>query len=237
MRPYVIALALLLLAPSELHARVIKWQGKPLSVSISTERLTRVEFPESLRSAFLSRPDISIEKDDRSLYLRALFPDTQDTLFAVGESGTTYEISLSTSDQPDDTVLISYAHRSLQAQIESARTVPALDLMRSMIMGLPVEGYEINKADSKEVYRDSFFSMKLIKIYRSPVLHGYVLEVENLASFPVLLRLQEIDFTGMIAISADAEYIQPRPKKASEVTREGFRTNLYVVALPVTTLH
>jgi len=103
--------------------------------------------------------------------------------------------------------------------------------MRSMMRGLPVDGYEIVKADKKEVYRDAFFSMKLVEAYRSPVLHGYVLEVENLAEFPVLLRVQEIDFAGMVAISAGDEYLQPRPKKASEAVQE-FRTRLYIVAVP-----
>ncbi len=97
MRLRLIGLAVLLLFPSQLQARVVKREGKALSVLISTDRLTRIEFPEPLRSAFLSRSDISIEKEDRSLYLRALLPDTQDTLFVVGESGTTYEINLSTS--------------------------------------------------------------------------------------------------------------------------------------------
>jgi hypothetical protein len=32
--------------------------------------------------------------------------------------------------------------------------------------------------------------MKLFEAYRSPVLHGYVIEVENLAEFPVLLRIR-----------------------------------------------
>jgi hypothetical protein len=50
-----------------------------------------------------------------------------------------------------------------------------------MMRGLPVGGYEITKADKREVYRDAFFSMKLVEAYRSPVLHGYVIEVENLA--------------------------------------------------------
>lgn len=237
MRSYIVSLAALLLLASELQARVVKWEGNPLPVSISNERLTRIEFPENLRSVFLGRADISIEREEKSLYLRALLADTQDTLFAVGESGTTYEINLSFSDTPDDTVLISYAPRSLAAQAERARQVPALDLMRSMMLGMPVDGYEIIKADHTEVYRDAFFSMRLVKIYRSPVLHGYVMEVENLASFPVLLRVQEIDFTGMVAISTDAEYLQPKPMKASEVIREAFRTNLYVVALPVTGLY
>ncbi len=237
MRSYILSLAALLLLASELQARVVKWEGKPLTVLISTDRLTRIEFPEIPRSVFLSRSDISIEKEDRSLYLRALLPDTQDTLFVVGESGTTYEIHLSTSDKPDQTVLISHTPKSLEVQVERARKVPALDLMRSMMLGLPVDGYEIIKADHKEVYRDAFFSMKLVQIYRSPVLHGYVIEIENLASFPVLLRVQEIDFTGMIAISADAEHLRPRPRKASEVVQERFRTHLYVVALPVTGLY
>jgi TraK protein len=229
-----IFLAVLFILPSTLHARVIKWEGKPISVSISTERLTRIEFSENLRSVFLSRSDIGVEREERSLYVRALAPDVDDALFVVGESGTTYELNLSVSDNPDQTIIISYVPKSLQTQTDQARQVPALDLMRSMMGGLPVAGYEIIKANRKEVYRDAFFSMKLIDVYRSPVLYGYVIEVENLAEFPVLLRVQEIDFAGMVTISANDEFLQPRPKKASEVVQEKFRTRLYIVALPAT---
>jgi len=232
-----IIFAFLLLVPTALHARVIKWEGKPLLVSISTERLTRIEFPETLRSAFLSRSDIAVEKEDRSLYIRALVPEIEDTLFVVGESGTTYEINLSTSGSADQTIVISHIPKSLQAEAERAGKVPVLDLMRWMIRGLPVDGYEMIKADKKEVYRDAFFSMKLVEVYRSPVLHGYVVEVENMAEFPVLLRVQEIDFAGMVAISAGDEFLQPRPKKASEAVQERFRTRLYIVAVPTTSLH
>jgi hypothetical protein len=229
-----IILAVLILFPSVICARVIKWEGKPISVSVSTERLTRIEFPEPLRSVFLSRSDIGVEREERSLYVRALVPDVDDALFVVGESGTTYELNLSVSDNPDQTVVISSITKSLLTQAEQAKQVPALDLMRSMMRGLPVDGYEIIKANRKEVYRDAFFSMKLIDVYRSPILHGYVIEVENLAEFPVLLRVQEFDFTGMVTISAGEEFLQPRPKKASEVVQEKFRSRLYIVALPAT---
>jgi hypothetical protein len=222
----------LLVFPACLQAGVIKWEGKPISVSISTERLTRIEFSETLRSVFLSRSEIAVEKEDRSLFVRALAPDVEDALFVVGDSGTTYEINLSTSDSPAPTVVISHIAKSTQVQADRVEKVPALDLMRSMMRRLPVDGYEIVKADKKEVYRDAFFSMKLVQAYRSPVLHGYVLEVENLAEFPVLLRVQEIDFAGMVAISASDEYLQPRPKKASEAVQEKFRTRLYIVAVP-----
>src|SRR5215510_16290179 len=168
-----IIFALLLFLPSALHARFIKWEGKPISVSISTERLTRIEFAENLRSMFLSRSYIAVEKEEKSLYLRALAPELEDTLFVVGESGTTYEINLSTSDNPDQTVVISSIPKSLQATAERAGQVPVLDLMRSMMRGLPVDGYEIVKANKKEVYRDAFLSMKLVEAYRSPLLHGY----------------------------------------------------------------
>jgi hypothetical protein len=227
-----IIFAVLLLLPTVLHARVIKWEGKPISVSISTERLTRIEFPETLRSVFLGRSDIAVEKEDRSLFVRVLAPDVEDALFVVGDSGTTYEIKLSTSENPDQTVVISSVPKSIQVQAEQARQVPALDLMRSMMRGVPVDGYEVVKADKKEVYRDAFFSMKLVEAYRSPVLHGYLIEVENLAEFPVLLRVQEIDFAGMVAISADDEFLQPGPKKASEAVQDKFRTRLYIVAVP-----
>ena len=147
-----IIFALLLFLPSLLHARVIKWEGQPLSISISTERLTRIEFPETLRSVFLSRLDIAVEKEERSLYVRALAPDVEDLLFVVGESGTTYEINLSTSDNPDQTVVISHIPRSLQIQAERAAKVPAVDLLQSMMRGLPVDGYEIIKADQENTY-------------------------------------------------------------------------------------
>jgi hypothetical protein len=65
----------------------------------------------------------------------------------VGESGTTYEINLSTSDNPDQTVVIFHIPKSLRVQAEQARQVPALDLLRSMMRGLRVDGYEIIKAD------------------------------------------------------------------------------------------
>jgi hypothetical protein len=134
--------ALLLSVPTVLDARVITWEGTPLFVSISTERLTRIELPETLRSAFLSRSDIAVEKEDRSLYIRALAPEIEDTLFVVGESGTAYEINLSTSDNPDPTVVISHFSKSIQVQGGAGRHVPALDLLRSMMRGLPVDTYE-----------------------------------------------------------------------------------------------
>jgi hypothetical protein len=122
--------------------------------------------------SFSAALDIAVKKENRSLYVRALAPDVEDTLFAVGESGTAFEINLSTSDNPDQTVVISSIPKSFEAQADRARQVPALDLLRSMMRGLAVDGYEIVKADKKEVYRDAYFSMKLVEAYRSPVLHG-----------------------------------------------------------------
>ena len=68
------------------------------------------------------------------------------------------------------------------------------------------------------------------------MLNGYVIKVENLADFPVLLRVQEIHFAAMVAISAGDEFRQPRPTRASEAVQEKFRTRLYIVAVPTTSL-
>ena len=63
--------------------------------------------------------------------------------------------------------------------------------------------------------------MELSEAYRSPVLHGYVLDVENLAEFPVLVRVQEIDFAGMVAIIR-WRLISMTSEKASEAVQERF---------------
>lgn len=65
--------------------------------------------------------------------MRALAPDVDDALFVVSESGTTYDLNLSASDNHDQTVVISSIPKSLLAQAEQAKQVPALDLMRSMM--------------------------------------------------------------------------------------------------------
>jgi hypothetical protein len=70
----------------------------------------------------------------------------------VGKSGNTYEINLSTSDKPDQTVLISHIPKSLEVQREKTRQVPALDLMRSIMLGLPVDGYEIESGDRRLIF-------------------------------------------------------------------------------------
>jgi hypothetical protein len=36
----------------------------------------------------------------------------------------------------------------------------------------------------------------------------------------------------MVAISSGDEFLQPRPKKASEALQEKFRTRLYIAAVP-----
>lgn len=161
-----IIFTLLLLLPAVLHAEVVKWDGRPIPISISAERLTRIEFPEILRSVFLSRSDIAVEREEKSLYMRALAPDVDDALFVVGESGTTYELNLSVSDNPDQTVVISHIPKSLQVQAERARQVPALDLLRSMMRGVPVDGYEIITADQKEgLYDLKIGSWSQLNIY------------------------------------------------------------------------
>jgi hypothetical protein len=50
----------------------------------------------------------------------------------------------------------------------------------------------------------------------------------------VLLRVQEVDFTGLVAVSAGDEFLQPRPKKASAAVQGKFRPRLYIVAVPST---
>jgi hypothetical protein len=60
---------------------------KPISVSISTERLTRIEFPETLRAVFLSRSEIAVEKEDRSLYVRALSPEIETRSLPPAKAG------------------------------------------------------------------------------------------------------------------------------------------------------
>jgi hypothetical protein len=164
-----IIFTLLLFLPAVLHAGVVKWDGKPVPISISTERLTRIEFPEILRSVFLSRSDIAVEREEKSLYVRALAPETEDTLFVVGESGTAYQINLSTSDNPDQTVVIFHIPKSLQVQAEQARQVPALDLMRSMMRGLPVDGYEIIKSLGAGMSLDSGAAPNSFSAHVSPL--------------------------------------------------------------------
>jgi hypothetical protein len=64
-----------------------------------------------------------------------IVPDCPHALVVVGESGTTYKINFSTSDNPDQTVVICHISKSLSAEARAAQ-MAVLDLMRSMMRGL-----------------------------------------------------------------------------------------------------
>jgi len=61
----------------------------PIGFHFNPSASQRIEFPETLRSVFLSRSNVAVEKEDTSLFVRALAPEIEDTLFVVGEGGTT----------------------------------------------------------------------------------------------------------------------------------------------------
>jgi hypothetical protein len=71
----------------------------------------------------------------------------------------------------------------------------------------------------KEVYRDAFFSMKLM-CTGLPCFMAASSKSKTSPSFRWLLRVQEIDFAGKVAISAGDEFLQARPKKASKAVQE-----------------
>ena len=57
--------------------------------------------------------------------------------------------------------------------------------------------------------RKFFFSMKLVEVYRSPALHC----VENLPEFPMLLKIQDLDFTGARLFAISNSTLQENPSK------------------------
>jgi len=60
----------------------------PIGFHFNPSASQRIEFPETLRSVFLSRSNVAVEKEDTSLFVRALAPEIEDTLFVVGEGAT-----------------------------------------------------------------------------------------------------------------------------------------------------
>jgi hypothetical protein len=79
------------------------------------------------------------EQNGKSL-LKVLAPELEEALFVVRESGTAFEMHLSISDNPDQTVVICHISKSLSAEARAAQ-MAVLDLMRSMMRGLAVSVY------------------------------------------------------------------------------------------------
>jgi len=67
-----------------------------------------------------------------NLLLQVFAPKIEEALLVVRESGTAFEIHLSISDNPDQTVVICHISKSLSAEARAAQ-MAVLDLMRSMI--------------------------------------------------------------------------------------------------------
>jgi hypothetical protein len=84
----------------------------------------------------------------------ALAREVEDALFVVDESETSYELNLSTSDNPDQTVVISYIPKQLQVQaVNHARDLA--DARFNLQRRIPELYAEVIKADqSSSLWRN-----------------------------------------------------------------------------------
>lgn len=88
--------------------------------------LPESSFLQRCDRCFVTRSDIGVEREERGALCASARIGSRRYSFCVGESGTTYELNLSVSDSPDQTVVISSIAISPLAQAKQARQVPAL---------------------------------------------------------------------------------------------------------------
>ncbi len=82
----------------------------------------------------------------------------------------------------------------------------AMALMRDLIRGRASAG-AVAKESHVVMFDNGLVRMRAVMIHELPQLVGYILEIENLKEYPVMVPLQQITLFGLLAIASEKDIL------------------------------
>jgi hypothetical protein len=182
-----------------LWADSLIWRGptKPITIGLSQDDISHVEFPEPITNVTLENPDyvdaLVVEGyNNRAFRMRSLLPKMATRMFLTGASGNTYIVILTT-----DIPYRSYMQVVNGLEIdEIARKASAdfgpTDLVRAMALDAEVPGISRETYVVPNWFRGSSMSFDLAEVWQNAKLTGLVVHVRNEAPIPQEVNLPAV---------------------------------------------
>lgn len=176
-------------APAE--AEVIPWRGPThtITIGLSEEDISQVEFPEPVTSVTIENPDyvdvlVVADRNNRAFRMRSLLPKMATRAFLTGQSGQTYVVVL-TTDVPYSTfVEVVDASQADDIAAAVSREFGPRDLIRAMATEKELPGVLRETHLIPEWFRGGGVVFELSEIWQTPKFTGLAVRVENTRSQP-----------------------------------------------------
>lgn len=196
------------------------YTGRAIDINVSTGKITEVVFPEKVAKIIKGgeADSVMIEVLDYSVYVLPKKPFPAD-IFVISVTGTSYPVNLVMGHGLDTKVKVSYSFEQNKGLNNRNYTV---DLIKVMMQGRVPAGASIIEGQEQTLIHNQQIKLKLDTIFELPQFKGFVMTAENLMDHAVIIPIQQIGFSNLLAISSGQDILGPQGK-------QGSRTKVYMV--------
>lgn len=205
--------------------RLVQVGPEPVRVYVKAGIPVAVTFPERVQAIPTGADPaaLSLEIEDRRLFIQSLVEGFEARLFVIGASGGMYQIHVMEREgEPDGQVqlVLPAAPPVFGAEAEAEpraglgprspkRSSPLRRLLVAMIEGKKPPGVSVVK-HAQTLFEAGGVAIRTVQVYVAGRYLGYVASAQNQGTEPVALRLPEYRATGLRAVAAERETIPPQ---------------------------
>lgn len=187
------------LVGAHIHADSLVWRGptKPITIGLSQDDISHVEFPEPITNVTLENPDyvdaLVVEGyNNRAFRMRSLLPKMATRMFLTGASGNTYIVILTTDIPYRSYLQVVNGLEIDEIQRKASANFGPIDLVRAMALDADVPGINRETYVVPNWFRGSNMSFDLAEVWQNPKLTGLVVHVRNEAPIPQEVNLPAV---------------------------------------------
>ncbi len=196
--------------------------GQTITATISSKDLTRVQVSGFPILKAYTASNVKVKKDTATGQLYILPYDIKGSfnLFIADTNGDTFNLALTPSrHKGGDSIVIMPDKESLSRNLYKDKAVKGsstyertiMNLVQIMYLNMKEEdgiGYQVTEAQS-EIPIWKKVKVVLVRNYNNQALNGYIYEVTNNGSDPILLTESEFYKSGILAVAIDSPSLAP----------------------------
>jgi hypothetical protein len=253
-RVFVLSLLMLLCAaPFPAFARDVRYESQEVSVYVSPNEPTEVEFPDAIAMGYKRRDSVlTIDKRENDLVVSSNEAITEEgeALIVRLKDGRSYSLRIHRASEasPRDNLvkLLDSAGSPFEDESEElpthvdrqfpfAKSTQVAGLMREMVLAsefgkTKIPGYRVSERYKGEtILNDGTMDAKIEKIFIGPNLWGYVLNAGNLLDEGQRINPATFRLDGTRAISAENWELAPRPMNVEQQISGDHTSKVYIV--------
>ncbi len=233
------------LSPSSVFAmdgkRFVEWNGGVILINAGVNKAVQVNFPLPVQEVIKATESIDVQIREKTVFIKILSKDLTDTQIFVSAQGVTYPVLVKIASENNDFVIDVQDMRQFIAQKskEEQRLTKDIDpvtLAVAMARDEPLAGFSVTERDQllKRFNKNGLLEARVKKVYQSPFLTGFIVELKNKSILPLVISEQDFVSPNVVAVAFDREsgYMAQTPQDAEKAVTGKHKMFVYLVVVP-----